>query len=131
MPVFYFFSLLDFLAALPVPAFCGTDGMRSGEKGGKKEERKNKKEGKKKGIKKEEKKKKAPPHAAQRHGGGLTCDFGIGVCNVTWEIAVGECFTRGVAPGAGETIICTGKFELGTCNDSRQAVTAVKHPVHI
>ena len=62
--------------------------MRSGEKGGRKEERKNKKEGEKEGGKKGEKKKKEAPYAATRHMGlGLTCDFGIGVCNVTWEIA--------------------------------------------
>lgn len=112
LPVFYFFSLLDFLAALPGPAFFA--GRMACEAGRKVEKRwkEKKKNGEKK---KEEKKKKAPPMPLRGMGGlGLTCDFGIGICNVTWEIAGGECFTRGVLPSAGEGVIGADKLKIGT-----------------
>lgn len=63
-------------------------------------------------------------------GLGLTCDFGIGVCNVTWEIAGGECFTRGVLPGAREIIICAYKFEADADGEGGEGIAARKHVVH-
>lgn len=137
LPVFYFFSLLDFLAALPGPAFFA--GRMACEAGRKVEERKKEKrrrsgrrKGERRGRKrKRRKRKKRIPHAAQRHGGlGLICDFGIGVCNVTWEISGGECFTRGVAPGAGEIIICAYKFEADADGEGGEGIAA-RNTLHL
>lgn len=62
---------------------------------------------------------------------GLICDFGIGICNVTWEISGGECFTRGVAPGAGEVILPASELEVETGGESGEGVAAREHAAHV
>lgn len=56
-------------------------------------------------------------------------DAGVSVRNVAWEGAAGESFARGVAPSAGEVIICA-KSELGACGEGGKRATVLKHGAH-
>lgn len=42
----------------------------------------------------------------------VLADTGVGIRDVAWERAAGESFTSGVAPGAGDAIICASKSEI-------------------
>lgn len=101
-------------------------------------QKKRKKEKKKKDGKKEEQKergeaeKKKPPMPLRGMGGWcLTCDFGIGVCNVAWEGAVGECLAGGVSPGAVDVIICVDEFEADASGEGGKPGTSSEHVSHI
>ena len=58
-------------------------------------------------------------------------DTGVGVSYVAWKIAGGECFARGVLPGAGEGIVCVDKFKTGTGGEGGQAAATREHAVHV
>ena len=57
-------------------------------------------------------------------------DAGVSVRNVAWEGAAGESFTRGVAPGVKDAIICADKFEADTSGEGGKGVALIEHGFH-
>ena len=123
----YFFSFffVPFLMALFAFVICAEMGRM--------EKKKRKMTGKKgrQGKEKEKKKERKKSSSAKRCCFAVLADTGVGISYVTWEIAGGECFAGGVAPSAGEKVICSDEFEVDASGESSKCGAVREHAVHI